>query len=158
MTTTLVDRMIIRRFRPTDQAAARTLILAGLGERWGWIDPTCNPDLDDIAATYGHGFFVVAQTDDALVGTGALLPEGDGVGRVVRMSVQQELRGQGVGRRLLDELTMLARRAGYHTLVLETTSTWTDAVRFYARNGFSVTHVDADAGETHMARSLHAAG
>jgi GNAT superfamily N-acetyltransferase len=144
----------IRLFRPTDQDAARGLILAGLGERWGWIDPTRNPDLDDIAAAYGHGWFVVALVDGALVGTGALIPEAAGVGRIVRMSVRQALRGQGIGRRILAELAAIARRAGYHTLVLETTSSWTDAVRFYARNGFTVTQVDAAAAETHMALRL----
>ena len=154
MSVPLVDHVTIRPFQPTDQAAARSLILDGLGERWGWIDPTLNPDLDDIAATYADGDFVVAHLDGVLIGTGALIPEGDGAGRIVRMSVRQDLRGQGVGRRLLAELTTLARRAGYHTLVLETTSTWTDAVRFYAHNGFTVTHVDPDAAETHMARSL----
>lgn len=146
----------IRPFRPADQAAAQSLILAGLGERWGWIDYTANPDLDDIAAAYGHGWFVVALLDGALVGTGALLPEGNGGGRIVRMSVRQTLRGQGIGRRILAELTAVARRAGYHTLVLETTSSWTDAVRFYAANGFAVTRVDVDAAETHMARPLDA--
>ena len=151
---TLPTAVIIRPFRPADQAAARSLILAGLGERWGWIDYTANPDLDDIAAAYGHGWFVVALLDDALVGTGALIPEGDGVGRIVRMSVCRLRRGQGIGRRILAELTVAARRAEYHTLVLETTSAWTDAVRFYAANGFVVTHVDVDAAETHMARPL----
>ena len=37
--------MLIRAFEPRDQAAARQLILAGLGEHFGWIDETCNPDL-----------------------------------------------------------------------------------------------------------------
>src|SRR5579883_3043906 len=55
---------VIRPFVPPDQQAARVLILRGLGEHFGWIDETCNPDLDDIAATYtgaGHLFLGVER-------------------------------------------------------------------------------------------------
>lgn len=40
-------------FHPVDQEAVRSLILAGLGEHWGYIDEGLNPDLRDIASTYG---------------------------------------------------------------------------------------------------------
>ena len=65
----------IRPFVPHDQIAARQLILNGLGEHFGWIDETRNPDLDDIAANYiQHGnVFVVAKLGGALVGTGGLI-------------------------------------------------------------------------------------
>ncbi|KAJ1562313.1 hypothetical protein HK405_013555 [Cladochytrium tenue] len=72
--------LLIRGFRAADQAAARTLVLAGLAERWGAaMDPARNTDLDDITASYcsgaGGGLFVVAHLGDKLVATGALTPE-----------------------------------------------------------------------------------
>lgn len=140
--------LTLRPFEAADQTTAQALILAGLGERWGWIDPTLNPDLCDIAASYADGHFLVAHHEGVLVATGALLPEGDGVLRVVRMSVRRDLRGQGIGRRLLDALLVHARTQGCQTVVLETTSTWSDAVRFYTRYGFRITHEAG--GETHM--------
>jgi hypothetical protein len=66
--------LLIRPFAPADQAAARALILEGLGEHFGQIDPALNPDLAEIAAFYlarGH-LFLVAEADGMLVGTGAL--------------------------------------------------------------------------------------
>lgn len=144
--------LTVRPFAPADQTAAQALILAGLAERWGRLDPTRNPDLRDIATSYADGHFLVVVADATLVATGALLPEADGVVRVVRMSVRRDLRGQGIGRCILDALLTHARSRGCHTAVLETTSTWRDAVRFYVRYGFRITH-EAE-GETHMVLAL----
>jgi GNAT superfamily N-acetyltransferase len=127
-----------------------------LGERWGWIDRTLNPDLDDIAATFADGVFLVGYLGGILVATGALLPEVTNEGlhalRVVRMSVRADLRGQGIGRRMLDALLDWAATRPCPLIVLETTSTWTDAVRFYHRYGFQL--VREHDGETHMQLSI----
>jgi GNAT superfamily N-acetyltransferase len=146
------EELVIRPFGAHDQDAAKQLIIAGLGERWGWIDPTLNPDLNDIATSYAAGIFLVGYWGDALVVTGALLPEVTVEGldalRVVRMSVRADLRGQGIGQRMLGALVSAARARGCRLLVLETTTTWTDAVRFYRRAGFQF--VEERDGETHM--------
>lgn len=142
----------IRPFAADDQAAAQALILDGLSERWGWIDPTLNPDLHDIAASYAPGLFLVAYQEGALIATGALIPEAPGVVRIVRMSVRRDLRRHGIGRLMLQALLARARAQGVRQVVLETTSTWRDAVAFYQRNGFRV--VDVRDGETHMLLDL----
>ena len=150
------ERVEIRLFCAADQDAAMQLVLVGLGDRWGWIDLTLNPDLNDIAANYADGIFLVGMLDGVLVATGALTPEVTAEGidalRVERMSVRSDLRGQGIGRRLLDVLLAGARARGCRLIVLETTSTWTDAVRFYARYGFQL--VEEKDGETHMMLTL----
>lgn len=132
----LPDNLEIRSFRARDQAAARRLILSGLQERWGHLDEAKNPDLDDIAASYEEGLFLVAYTGERLVATGALLAEGERVGRIVRMSVARDVRRRGVGRRMLQALLEAARIRGYGKIVLETTATWADAIAFYRREGF----------------------
>jgi ribosomal protein S18 acetylase RimI-like enzyme len=146
------EQLQIRSFCAADQEAAKQLVISGLGERWGWIDPTLNPDLNDIAANYANGIFLVGYLGDTLVATGALTPEvtGDGMNalRVARMSVRADLRGRGIGRRMLDALLAYARELECPLLVLETTSTWTDAVRFYRRYGFQL--VEEREGDTHM--------
>jgi hypothetical protein len=43
---------VIRPFHPNDQNAAQQLILDGLREHWGELDPTLNGDLDDIMGSY----------------------------------------------------------------------------------------------------------
>ncbi len=152
----LSEQIRIRPFGVDDQEAAKQLVVAGLGERWGWIDPTLNPDLNDIAVAYEAGIFLVGYLDDVLVATGALMPEVTPEGidalRVVRMSVRADLRGQGIGRRMLDALLDYGRAMGCRHVVLETTSTWVDAVRFYTRYGFHV--VGERDGETHMTLEL----
>jgi GNAT superfamily N-acetyltransferase len=119
-----------------EQDEARTLILSGLEERWGLIDPNKNPDLTDLMANYSQGVFLVALLDGAIVGTGALLPEGGTTGRIVRMSVKKALRSQGLGTAILDELIQAARALSMDRIVLETTATWLDAVTFYQKRGF----------------------
>ena len=144
--------VVIRPFRPQDQAAAKDLILAGLEAHWGFLDPTKNPDLDDIASTYAEATFLLAWQGDEVVGTGALAPEEKGTGRIVRMSVVAHLRRRGIGRLLLERLCEHACAAGYRKLVAETTSTWDDAIAFYERHGFR--RVGSWDGDTHFVLSL----
>ena len=145
-------RLCIRPFRPADQVPVRRLILAGLAERWGRLDPAKNQDLQDVAGSYAAGVFLVALLGDEVVGTGALVPEAAGVGRIVRMSVARRLRRQGVGRQLLQALLVEARARGYRRLVLETTATWEDAVAFYRRQGFRP--VGERSGDLHLELEL----
>jgi hypothetical protein len=43
----------MRDFKPGDQVPVRELVLEGMRERWGdAYDPSVNPDLDDISASY----------------------------------------------------------------------------------------------------------
>jgi putative acetyltransferase len=56
------------------------------------------------------------------------------------MSVAVEMRRQGVGYSILENLCEYARSRGVHRLVLETTETWSEVIEFYQRFGFQVTH------------------
>lgn len=127
-------------FRPVDQVAARALILAGLAERWGTLDESLNPDLADIASAYGSGVFLCVWSGDELVGTGALKRHADGSAEIVRMSVASAWRRRGVGRAIASALLDEARAQGHRRIILETTETWDDAVRFYLGLGFVITH------------------
>jgi GNAT superfamily N-acetyltransferase len=135
----LHDLMIVP-FQPENQAAVKRLILAGLTEHWGQLDPTKNPDLDDIGATYAHATFLVAWWHGTIVGTGALLPRSAHSAEIVRMSVAAHMRRHGIGTRLLQRLVAHAQARGYRRLILETTATWHEVIAFYQRNGFQITH------------------
>ena len=144
----------IRPFLPGDQAAARQLILAGLGEHFGWIDDTCNPDLDDITANYieaGH-VFVVAEAEGELIGAGALMTESQTSGRLVRMSVSRQHRRKGVGRALLEYLRTVAAQKGFTQVRVSTEPDWADAIGFYRQNGF--TEVGRDEGSVYFSFTL----
>jgi GNAT superfamily N-acetyltransferase len=134
------DKIILRPLGYADQPAAKDLILAGLKEHWGWIDPTCNPDLDDLCAVYAEATCLVAQIDGVLVGTGFIVPREPGTAEIVRMSVAAVARRQGIGRRILAQLIAAAVERGFSKIILETTATWQDAVQFYLAAGFRPTH------------------
>jgi GNAT superfamily N-acetyltransferase len=135
----LLSSLTILPFQPEDQAAVKHLILSGLGDHWGKIDPSMNPDLDDISSNYAGATFLVARWQhsrctrrgDRIVGTGALIPRPDGKAEVVRMSVAVGMRRKGIGRLILDQLVQRARAAGYRQVILETTTTWLEVIEFY---------------------------
>lgn len=143
-----MNDVVVERFAPSDQSVARALILAGLEEHWGVLDPSLNRDLDDIASSYANGVFLVARLNHQLIGAGALVPEAEDVGRIVRMSVARAHRRFGVGTRVLEKLLDQARSRGYRKIVLETTASWDDAISFYLRNGFRL--VARRDGDTHF--------
>lgn len=139
-------------FSPADQDEARRLILAGLAEHWAELDPTLNPDLNNIAATYGAAYFLTARLGGELVGTGALVPRSAIEAEIVRMSVAAALRRRGLGRLLLEALLQQARAAGFRRVILETTAAWSEVVAFYLRCGFRITHYQD--GDVYFAMEL----
>ena len=153
--------MLVTRFERSEQDEVRQLVVDGLAERWGAADPSLNPDLDDIAALDARGIVLVARdgAGGPIIATGALLRHDEATGEIVRMSVRRDRRGEGIGRRVLDALVAHAESLGLERIVLETTATWTDAVRFYTANGFEATHtVDGEFGpEAHFAREVRPA-
>ncbi len=151
-----MNALLIQPFQPEDQSEAKALILEGLGHRWGSIDPKRNPDLDDIGSAYAGAVFLVARLAGRIVATGALVPRGGGVAEIVRMSVARDLRRQGIGSAVLRRLLESAPAAGCRKIILETTSTWTDAIAFYERHGFQPTHVRG--GDTYFALDLPSGG
>ncbi len=147
----------LRPFTPADQFQTKALILQGLCEHFGFIDPTLNPDLDDIQASYVNngGVFVVAEIGNDLAGAGALIPETAVSGRIVRVSVQKFFRRLGIGRLITEYLINAGRQHGYTQILVETNEDWFAAIRLYKQCGFR--EVERRAGEIHMALTLKSA-
>ena len=149
--------ILVRRFEPSDQAQCRQLILSGLGEHFGFIDHSRNPDLHDIAQSYlsnRHDFYV-AERDGQVVGTVGLLFD-PGRARIVRMSVAREHRQQGIATALLKKCIETARERGVPDMVVFTEPHWSDAVGFYLALGF--VKYGSDAEDIHLRLSLRDAG
>src|SRR5262249_23978214 len=136
---TTPSKLTIRPCTLADQDAAKGLVNAGLGERFGVVDESFNPDLDDIAAHYiarGH-LFVVAEERGDLVGRCCLVIAADGtMGQMVRLSVRRDRRGQGDGRALVGYLLRVAQARGLRRVWMETNANWESAIRLYQRCGF----------------------
>lgn len=81
--------------------------------------------------------FVARDESGRAVGIGALCRRGDGIGEVKRMYTLAEVRGQGIGAGLLDNIIALARAEGLDHLVLETGDRHKEAWRLYESRGFT---------------------
>jgi GNAT superfamily N-acetyltransferase len=140
----MTPEVTVRPLTAGDADTVRSLILAGLSDRWGTAaDPTLNRDLDDLETAYpGSTTLVAVGADGSVIGTGTIVPRAHGTAEIVRMSVEKSRRGAGVGRRIVDALVDVARghEPPISRIVLETTATWHDAIRFYERCGFVITH------------------
>jgi N-acetylglutamate synthase-like GNAT family acetyltransferase len=97
-----------------------------------------NPDLDDIWQHYvvPGNVFVVAEVDGRIVGSGALIEESKGVGRLVRMSVSPDWQRRGIGRKLVQYLIQKAQEQGCQHLLVSTNHDWYDAIGLYQSCGF----------------------
>ena len=95
-------------------------------------------DMDEAQSGYfaPGGLFLVLLDGEAVVGTGALRRLSREICEVKRMWVLRDYRGQGFGRRMLNELLDFARKAGYTRARLDSHRTMTQAHRLYARSGF----------------------
>src|SRR5579859_5383023 len=144
----------IRPFEASDQQAARWLILSGLGEHFGYIDESLNPDIDDIMSNYitARHVFIIAQSGENMVGTGALLIKDAVVGRIVRMSVSSAHRRRGIGKAIVEHLIAIARQRGLRRLLVETNNNWFNAIGLYKHLGFS--EYERDSESVHMALNL----
>jgi GNAT superfamily N-acetyltransferase len=86
--------------------------------------------------TEREGIWIV-ERDGAHAGSMALTDEGD-TGVVRWVLLDPNLRGQGLGRRLLAELLAKAREVGYERLRLETFSELRAAAHLYREAGFEL--------------------
>jgi ribosomal protein S18 acetylase RimI-like enzyme len=81
--------------------------------------------------------------DGEHAGSLALTDEGEGEAAVRWFVLNSELRGRGLGRRLLDELLARAAQVGYRRVWLETFSDLEVAAHLYRDHGFELVSTDA---------------
>ena len=150
----MTDAIVLRQYEPRDAAPVRALVLAGLGDHFGTIDETMNPDLNDITGVYhdAGSYVVVAEEQGEIVGCGILIDEDAQTGRLVRMSVRSDQRGKGIGKQLVRALLEQARARGQRQVVCETTEDWEDAKALYRASGFA--EVGQWGGDTHFSIDL----
>ncbi|WP_245837286.1 GNAT family N-acetyltransferase [Virgibacillus phasianinus] len=133
-----MEKLEIQEITQEFHGEAKHLILEGMKERFGFIDYSLNPDLNNIYEHYtmnGH-LFLIGFLEETMVGTGALTKECSTIGRIERMSVGRPYRRKGIAQRMLDQLEGQAIKLGYSKIVLETNQEWHSAIAFYKKNGF----------------------
>jgi GNAT superfamily N-acetyltransferase len=106
------------------------------------LDTTFEPYVAKPLADFvpeGSGRLWIAETDDRVVGSIALVEAGSDIGQLRWFLVVPEARGAGLGRRLLDEAQDCARQRGLSRDFLWSLSVLTDARALYERAGFTIT-------------------
>jgi putative acetyltransferase len=83
----------------------------------------------------GHIFMVHANGEAA--GCVALIPIVDGVYELSKMAVSTDLRGRGIGRRLLEHAIAHARQIGARSVFLGSSTKLPNAIHLYESIGFS---------------------
>ena len=85
------------------------------------------------------GCIILAKQNDKTVGCIALKPIGNGVCEMKRLYVRPEVRGEGLGRKLVEELIRFAQKSSYQSMKLDTVSKLKEAIHLYRSIGFNET-------------------
>jgi DNA-binding MarR family transcriptional regulator/GNAT superfamily N-acetyltransferase len=102
----------------------------------GGFDPAGSLPADAADLRPPAGLFLVATLGDEPVGCGALKFHGDAPAELKRMWVSPQVRGVGLGRRLLAELERHAAEQGARCIRLETNRALSEAVAMYRSAGY----------------------
>jgi GNAT superfamily N-acetyltransferase len=130
-------------FRPAradHRTAFRELNLAWIEANFV-VEPRDRHELDDpegILAAGGEIFMAEAESPGGvqLLGTCALLAEGDGAFELAKMAVRDDARGRGVGRALGDAAIAAARSRGASRVELLSNTRLEPAIALYRALGF----------------------
>jgi putative acetyltransferase len=132
---------LIRDWEASDRDAAAEAIgsiLAEYGLNW---EPTeADRDVVEVEQFYQNagGEFWVVEQQGQLVGTAAYYPiaRGNNAVEVRKMYLIPAVRGQGLGKYLLQQLERAIAKRGYQEIWLETASVLKEAVKLYESSGY----------------------
>ncbi|QEE16057.1 hypothetical protein DSAG12_01885 [Promethearchaeum syntrophicum] len=87
----ILNNLQILQIKKNHENEVRKLIFEGLSERFGFIDDSLNPDLNNIVEFYIEkgDIFIVGRYNEKIICTGAIIKENDHTGRIVRMYVKK---------------------------------------------------------------------
>ena len=145
----------LRPLMPEDQAAIAQVIRQVSAEHGLRADKgygVADPALDRLYPNFqgeGRAYWVITDAQGQVMGGGGIAPlqnANDEICELQKMYFLPELRGKGLGKRLILQALAFARQAGYHTCYLETTAALAQASRLYEQLGF--TRLSAPLGNT----------
>jgi len=147
-----VNDLVLRTFRPGDEAAFRRLNEAWISKYFVLEDADrevlCDPHAHILAP---GGQICIAELDGEAVGCCALVVVAPRELELAKMTVSESIRGRGLGRRLLQFAIDEARRMSARRLYLESNTRAEAAVHLYEQLGFR--HLPAPDHESKYARA-----
>lgn len=138
---TYYKTFVIRPWQPPDRQPAAHLIRDVLAE-YGlpWQPTTADQDVIEIEKFYleTRGEFWVIEQEGKIVGTSAYYPiqRGEKAVEIRKMYLSPQVRGQGLGRFLLQQLEDAIAQRGYREIWIETASVLAEAVQLYESSGY----------------------
>jgi putative acetyltransferase len=138
-----MENIFIRNILPSDNEALAAIIRAALTEFGAnkpgtvFYDQTTD-HLFELFTKEGSDYKVAILNDEVVGGAGIYPTEGLPIGtcELVKMYLKKEVRGTGLGRRLIDESLAFAAAYGYKQVYLETMPELNKAVSVYEKFGF----------------------
>jgi putative acetyltransferase len=143
-------QFLIRDWQPTDRHSVAHHIQSILIE-YGLTNEPVGADQDVLTIEESYwakgGEFWVIEAEGRLVGTAGYYPvdRGENAVEIRKMYLIPEVRGQGLGRYLLQALEQAIIAKGYTHAWIQTASALKEAVQLYERNGYEKsTGIDTD--------------
>ena len=138
-----LEAIHVRPFQQGDEVAFRELNEAWIS-KYFTIEAAERPYLEDPVGNIieAGGFIFMAIARHVPVGCCALLPMEPGAFEVAKMAVTENLRGRGIGRKVLEYAIAYAKKIGATRLYLETNRKLANAIHLYESIGFQ--HVSPD--------------
>jgi putative acetyltransferase len=135
------QKFLIRDWQPGDRSAAAEAIRFVLAEYGlGWEPNGADQDVLQVEMFYQTigGEFWVVECQGKLVGTAAYYPieRGQNAVEIRKMYLLPEVRGQGLGHFLLDQLEQTIATRQFQQIWIETASVLTAAVKLYESSGY----------------------
>ncbi len=138
--------VLIDTFHPDDQPAFEALNRAWLEEHGLIEDPDERQLRDPIGQIVAPGGQIfVARRRGEVIGTCAVMPHGQDVLELVKLTVAPDAQGHGLGRRLVETCLAFAGQRRARRLVLLSSSKLDTALHLYERLGFRRAPIPSDA-------------
>lgn len=137
----MIGKIVERKATNKDAAEIQRVVLNVL-EEYG-LKPDLegtDRDITDIEAHYlnrGGVFEVIEDPNGSIIGTVGLFPIDSETVELRKMYFLKELRGKGVGKKLLSRMIETAKNLGFKTISLETASVLKEAIGLYEKFGFA---------------------
>ena len=135
--------ILLRNIKSEDNDAIATVIRSGLKDFDAdlpgtvYFDPTTD-DLFKLFTTPLSAYFVATEDNKVIGGAGYFPTHGlpQDTCELVKMYLDNNYRGKGIGKLLLDHTMLAANRDGFKFMYLETLPQLNRAVEMYEKNGF----------------------